>query len=475
MLSRRSSFKNQTCPVVRKYDAAQKPVETAATITPFPSSLPLSQTKFIQKSNSIGNHEYGQDLQTLSRSQSTKFTQRTNSVGYQDHGLSDQHPLSRTQSIKVTQRTNSVGPQGYDHDNTQSAKVTLRTNSAGNQVYGHDLQPVSRTQSFKVTQRTNSVGDLEYGQPKPTKLAQKANSFSHGQQPLPLCQPTKVTQRTNSVGHHEYEHDLQLALPKKSAPIIEFPVSPELDPLVVGDGITNANHPQHRMVHVNLPNPFTCMGCKEYGAGTRFTCQQCNFELHDFCALAPPVLKAHPLHSQHQLLFNPKPGKGGILRSKCDVCGKPTKGYLFHCSACSYQLHPCCAMLSAKMKFPTHTHPLVILPASANSLLGGDPGELPCAECKRKRSGQVYRCTVCDYYLHAVCAKNMVNGLHENGIRGLDKPSVLGVAAKIASHVVVGFMGGLIEGLGEGLGEALTQNFAKGRCNSARKSLYPGN
>ncbi|KAL9238059.1 hypothetical protein vseg_012535 [Gypsophila vaccaria] len=470
MLSRRSSFKNQTCPVIRK------PVQTAATATPILSSLPPSHSsKFVQKSNTFSHQDYGLgldlDLHSL----------RINSVGHHEYGreqlpvsrsenhcLDDRHPLSRTQSIEVTQRSNSVGPQGHDHE-TQSTKtkVTLRTNSAANHVYAHDLQPLSRAQSFKAPQRSNSVGhDIQpLCQPKPVKPAQS----------LPQFQPTKVTQRTNSVGHHEYEHDLKLALPKKPAPIIEFPRSPELDPLVEGEGITNTNHPQHKMVHVTLPSPFTCMGCKEYGAGPRFTCQQCNFELHDFCALAPPILKAHPLHSQHQLLFNPKPGKGGILRWKCDVCGKPTKGYLFHCGVCSYQLHPCCAMLSAKMKFPTHPHPLVILPASANSLLGGDPGELPCAECKRKRAGQVYRCTVCDYYLHAVCAKNMVNGLHANGIKGLDKPSALGVAAKLASHVVVGFMGGLIEGLGEGLGEALTQNFAKGGSNTARKSLYPGN
>lgn len=292
---------------------------------------------------------------------------------------------------------------------------------------------------------------------------------------LPHSQSTKLTQTSHSQGNHEYDHhdDLQVTFNKKAAvPIIEFPVSPDADALMLGEGITNTNHPQHRLVHLNLPHPFICVGCKEYGAGSRFTCQQCNFELHDFCALAPPVLKAHPLHSQHQLVFTRKPGKGGLLRSKCDVCGKSAKGYMFHCSACSFQLHPCCAMLSAKIKFPTHPHSLVILPASANS---AGPGDMLCSECKKRRSGKVYQCTACDYYLHAVCAKSMVNGLQANGIKSLEneKPSRFGVAAKIASHVVVGFMGGLIEGIGEGLGEALTQNFLKGRCNST-KGFHPG-
>lgn len=75
-----------------------------------------------------------------------------------------------------------------------------------------------------------------------------------------------------------------------------------------------------------------------------------------------------------------------------------------------------------------------------------------------------------------MCAKNMVNGLHVNGLKRLDDKSsgnkVLSVAAKLASHVVMGFMGGIVEGIGEGLGEVLTQNLAKGRCNSTKRGSY---
>lgn len=295
---------------------------------------------------------------------------------------------------------------------------------------------------------------------------------------LPLCrsESSKFTIRTQGgiVGKPECDHSQQLPSEKKSQAVIDyypFPQSPDLDDLGLGKGIMSLNHdPQHRLVQLNLPGPFTCMGCKEYGAGTRFSCKQCNFELHDFCALAPPVLKAHPLHSQHLLVFNTKPGKG-LLKPTCDVCGKADKGYMFKCSACSFQLHPCCAMLSPKINFTTHPHPLIMFPATATLL-----GDIQCAECKRKRSGQVYRCTVCDYYLHAVCAKNMVNGLHVNGLKRLDDKSsgnkVLSVAAKLASHVVMGFMGGIVEGIGEGLGEVLTQNLAKGRCNSTKRGSH---
>lgn len=61
----------------------------------------------------------------------------------------------------------------------------------------------------------------------------------------------------------------------------------------------------------------------------------------------------------------------------------------------------------------------------------------------------------------------MINGLHENGIKVPEKPSMLGTAARLASQVVIEFIGGLIEGLGEGVGEALAQSIARGRRGRA--------
>nr|KYP44656.1 hypothetical protein KK1_033867 [Cajanus cajan] len=183
--------------------------------------------------------------------------------------------------------------------------------------------------------------------------------------------------------------------------------------------------------------------------------------MHDFCALAPPALKAHPLHSQHSLLFHSKPGKSGMgTKSKCDVCGKPTKGFAFLCTACAFHMHPCCAMLTTEMEYPRHPHTLRLMPTPSNA---PDPASFTCAECKRRRSGKVYRCTVCDYHLHALCAKAKINGLLANGISLPDKPSVLSSAARVASQVVIEFIGGLVEGIGESVGDVLVQNIAKGR------------
>lgn len=114
-------------------------------------------------------------------------------------------------------------------------------------------------------------------------------------------------------------------LKKKPSPSIEaLPAATQFNnsaklPITVdydGDGQAHQNqmmhhfsHPQHPLAEVSSPYLYTCMGCKEYGAGTAFSCQICSdFHLHEFCALASPALNSHPLHPQHQLLFHSKSG-----------------------------------------------------------------------------------------------------------------------------------------------------------------------
>lgn len=77
----------------------------------------------------------------------------------------------------------------------------------------------------------------------------------------------------------------------------------------IGEEILHFNHPQHPLVEASFPYIFTCIGCKEYGAGKRFRCRTCDLDFHDFCVLAPPSLQRHPFHSHHQLVFHTKPGE----------------------------------------------------------------------------------------------------------------------------------------------------------------------
>ncbi|KAK4787937.1 hypothetical protein SAY86_011770 [Trapa natans] len=250
------------------------------------------------------------------------------------------------------------------------------------------------------------------------------------------------------------------SIPKKS-PLVEFPASPQL---ILGEEITHFSHP-HRLSKIDLLDLFTCAGCKEYGAGKRFSCQQCDYQLHDFCGSAPRTLTGHPPHSHHPLAFHSKPPGGiGISKSKCSMCAKPIKGYRFQCTACSFQMHTNCTMLQEEIAVSSHDHALNLISKSS-----GEPAGSLCGGCRRKRSGRVYRCTVCDYHLHAVCAKEMASGLIGPEFKGHEKRSMIGAAAKLASQVVVDFIGGLIEAIGQGVGEAIVQNIARGRCYSSRR------
>lgn len=128
-------------------------------------------------------------------------------------------------------------------------------------------------------------------------------------------------------------------------------------------------------------------------------------------------------------------------------------------------MHPCCAKLSNEMNFDSlHQHALKILPVTPSANNGDDGPAFVCGECRGKRSGRVYKCSVpaCKYYLHLVCAKNMVNGLHANDIKRVDKPSKLASVAKTASQVFADFLGGFVEGLGEGFGEVIVTNMTRG-------------
>jgi hypothetical protein len=138
------------------------------------------------------------------------------------------------------------------------------------------------------------------------------------------------------------------------------------------------------------------------------------------------------------------------------------KGFTFRCASCSFDMHPCCAAMTRLMDLPTaHEHPLLLAPPTAD----GAETSMVCQVCRRRRrsSGHVYQCLPCGYYLHARCAKDMVNGLYVHGIVPPEKRNVIAVAAKVTVNALFGVIGGLIEGIGEGIGEAFVENLGRSR------------
>lgn len=114
---------------------------------------------------------------------------------------------------------------------------------------------------------------------------------------------TFLPQRSNSMEFPKFPRAASLVLTK--SPSVEYPSS--ANP-TRGEPVLLSCHP-HPLVQLISLDPFRCAGCKEYGADLRFACQQCDQQLHEFCALAPTTLNTHPLHTQHPLGFCSKPGE----------------------------------------------------------------------------------------------------------------------------------------------------------------------
>ncbi|KAL7602049.1 hypothetical protein Lser_V15G24727 [Lactuca serriola] len=159
--------------------------------------------------------------------------------------------------------------------------------------------------------------------------------------------------------------------------------------------ISNFNHHEHEhnLNHNYTQIPFKCNGCKEAGIGSNYTCTTCNHNLHIHCAPPSPSI-SHPFYTKCTFQFLPTPP--GSLPRYCNACEKDILGFVYHCHACGFDLHPCCA------KLPT------IL----------DDGEVKLYLCRKVRSS-CHRCggrgrswsyrSVCKKYnLHVSCAKEML-------------------------------------------------------------------
>ncbi|KAF5198976.1 Cysteine/Histidine-rich C1 domain family protein [Thalictrum thalictroides] len=149
--------------------------------------------------------------------------------------------------------------------------------------------------------------------------------------------------------------------------------------------------------------PFTCDGCKEIGWGPRFRCQDCNYDLHKDCALAPSST-FHPFYKKCSFEFL-KSVPDGPERC-CDACGRDVHGFVYHCHNYGYDLHPSCANLPHVLEgegVELHLR---------ESLLS------KCYKCKSKGPktrvrGWSYRSTCKEYHFHVSCMKDMVVGKWE--------------------------------------------------------------
>ncbi|KAG5526559.1 hypothetical protein RHGRI_032740 [Rhododendron griersonianum] len=163
--------------------------------------------------------------------------------------------------------------------------------------------------------------------------------------------------------------------------------------------ITHVSHPQHKLKFEYTEVPFKCDGCKEAGIGSRYKCTACDYDLHLHCALPSPSL-AHPFYTKCSFQFLLKP-PGNVPRY-CNACEKDVTGFVYHCSACGFDLHPCCAKL-----------PMVLDDGEVKLYLYRKVSAA-CHRCGRKGRSWSYRSTCKKYNLHVACVKEMlVDNWHE--------------------------------------------------------------
>ncbi|GMN37478.1 hypothetical protein TIFTF001_006838 [Ficus carica] len=157
--------------------------------------------------------------------------------------------------------------------------------------------------------------------------------------------------------------------------------------------ISHFSHPQHNLKLEYSEFPFKCDGCKEAGIGSRYKCTACDFDLHTHCAIPSPTI-AHPFYTKCSFRFLSRPP--GDAPRYCNACEKDVTGFLYHCTSCGFDLHPCCAKL-----------PMVLDDGETKLYLYRKVSS-SCHRCGRKGRSWSYRSSCKKYNLHVACVREML-------------------------------------------------------------------
>ncbi|KAI8028604.1 hypothetical protein LOK49_LG02G01737 [Camellia lanceoleosa] len=138
---------------------------------------------------------------------------------------------------------------------------------------------------------------------------------------------------------------------------------------------------------------IVCNACWENISGSAFSCKNCLFFLHKFCAEFPEEMK-HPIHA-HSLTLQ----HSGSSR-RCDVCRDCIRGFTYQCSPCDFDVDIRCAQLPEEMNNPIHAHSLTLQHSGSSRR---------CDVCRDSIRGFTYRCSPCNFDVDIRCT---VRGQH---------------------------------------------------------------
>ncbi|KAF8089030.1 hypothetical protein N665_0520s0028 [Sinapis alba] len=110
------------------------------------------------------------------------------------------------------------------------------------------------------------------------------------------------------------------------------------------------NHP---LTEVNVACTYTCNGCKLYGEGKTYRCNDCDYDLHEYCATCPPTLR-NTLHApDHELNMISAPTH--MTERVCYVCRVYIQGMFYTCKHCNFESHPLCTHVPIHASSPDAT------------------------------------------------------------------------------------------------------------------------
>lgn len=157
--------------------------------------------------------------------------------------------------------------------------------------------------------------------------------------------------------------------------------------------ISHFSHPKHNLKLEYTEVPFKCDGCKEIGIGSCYKCNLCDYDLHAHCAIPTSIIH-HPFYPKCSFVFMSRPP--GTVPRYCNACEGDVSGFLYHCTSCGFDLHPCCAKLP------------ITLDDGGIKLFLYRKVSAPCQRCGRKGRSWSYRSSDKKNNLHVACVKDML-------------------------------------------------------------------
>ncbi|XP_031114214.1 uncharacterized protein LOC116017726 [Ipomoea triloba] len=235
--------------------------------------------------------------------------------------------------------------------------------------------------------------------------------------------------------------------------------------------VLHFSHPHP--LHLSNPHQFlSCSACcLEAKSAPIYTCTQCNFCLHQTCFEMPRKL-THPFDTAHVLSLLPTPAYPEGLFS-CDACGKRGSGFSYHCQPCGIDLHTICASLPTLLAHSSHHHPLSLTfspPYQGN--------RFSCDLCRRVGSKNwLYHCTACEFDIHLSCittipaphhitSNSFINQANPMAHNSPVRPPGIEMArfrpVRPAGNLGSALMNSLVNGLASGASQAATQAIIQG-------------